>query len=659
MNALSALYNTYNIAEKSNFVDRTDLIKQKTVLLPIFHTNKRSKGNDIVQISLKENGDFIKADWVPKDDYIIFPISENSIVRSSGVASHPLSDELSYLSKEIDPKKHEDYINKVLEWSEYTEKYNYNQTFTTIKNYILKETVLKDVIRGILGEVPYTIIDGSTVVYKDEKQNEKNWKLSKVFITFLVETPNSIYENYTVSTDDSLHNNYIEYIKQENKKKPQTMCNISNELTYCVPSHRGILGNSKLISVSNNNETYYGRFKTGEEITSIGYETSQKIHLMLKYLLENKNNTRWLGSSSYLVNWFSDDIQNEQDIQFTSSISMDDKDEIEDDLELDFEENVDANASFGGQLSKMLNDYLSGKESSVSIDSKFYVLIVDKISNGRVSIKYFRELSKSDLIERAGKWYKSTCWTNYNYITQKNVSQSPSLYQLADYIEGREVEDRARAQVKCKNEKLRTKTIERLIPCILEEKKFPLDLVRKMYNNLCNRKSYSTTWNSVVCIGCSVIKKYKMDYEEKREVSDVLDTENLERSYLYGRLLAVYEKLERDALDGNKLSNEGASSKTSENSKRSTNAERLWTVYTKTPARTLMIIEDKIRPYKERLQKSRPSSYIYYDNLSGTIINRLSETIDFENEKNKPLNENFIFGYYAQKQEFYKKRDNK
>jgi CRISPR-associated protein Csd1 len=131
-------------------------------------------------------------------------------------------------------------------------------------------------------------------------------------------------------------------------------------------------------------------------------------------------------------------------------------------------------------------------------------------------------------------------------------------------------------------------------------------------------------------------------------VKEELEPEKQNRSYLYGRLLAVYEKLEQDAQKINLLDN---------NDKRSTNAERLWTAYTKMPARTLKILEDKIRPYKERLKKNSTGAAIYYSRLTTDIVNKLSELENFEQNKNKALNEDFIFGYYAQKQDFYKKNN--
>lgn len=642
MSVLRALYETYNAALDANLVDKTEDINQQTIILPLYHSNKRSNGNDIVQITITNEGQFIKADWVPKDEYIIFPVTESSIIRSSGPAPHPLCDELSYLSKEINKNKHELYLQEIKSWRDFEEREHINKTFKAIYSYITKETILDDVIKGLFRITDYFIDNKNIVHYFTENTCKNEWKPAKIFITFLVEHKDALQKNLSVTTDQQLHSNYIKYVRTVNMDRPKKYCNISNELTYCAKSHRGIMGNSKLISISNNNETYYGRFNTGDEVIRIGFETSQKLHLMLKFFLENNNNSRWIGENSYLVNWFSDDISNSDGLQLTGAITTYEDDEL--DLELDEDENV----SLGGNISKNLNDYLTGSERYDESNSKFYVMIIDKICNGRVSIKYFRELNKSDLYKRVKEWYYSTSWGFFSPRQKKIVQQSPSIYTLADCIMGMEIEEKNITSIQCKNKKLRTQTIERLLPCIIDGKRFPMDLTKKMLYNLCKKNSYGNTWNSLVQVGCSIFKKYKIDFKLKDEVNQMLDDNNKDLSYLYGRLLAVYEKLETDVLY--------AGSKDKDSGNRSTNAERLWTVYTKTPARTLMILEEKVRPYKERLQKSKPSSYIYYERLISSIINNLYENENFEDQKNKPLSEDFIFGYYSQKQDFYKKK---
>ena len=642
MSVLSALYQTYDNALQDDMIDRTELLNQQTVLLPAYHSNKRSTGaRDIIEVTLSEEGDFIKAEWLQKDQIVIFPITESSIIRAGSViAPHPLCDELSYIAKEYDVAKHNEYNNALKDWITYAQNNSFSPLLDTVSSYLFKETIFQDCVPLLFSGINYRIHDDYSICLNPGEKSEKVVELNKTFVTFQVEIESSTEPNLTVSTNREIHLNYIGYVREGNKHKPQVMCDISNEETYCISRHRGLLGNAKLISISNHDETYYGRFSEGKEIIHIGYEVSQKIHLMVKYLLENSQNRKKLGESSYLINWFSDDIENIETVNLTSTISpYDDLDE--DDMEEDI-----SPRTLGGGVSSTINDYITGKKRDVmNPEGKFYLIILDKIANGRISVKYFKELPKSDLLERVEGWYLTTSWPFYNGKTKRVSHQTPSLFYFADAIYGNE---NSKGFLECKAEKLRTKTVERLLSCILEGKKIPLDIKNRMFENLCRRSSYDKTWNSALSVGCSIFKKYQIDNQIRREVKEVLESDKPDRSYLYGRLRAVYEKLEQDAVGIN------SSGKVE---KRTTNAERLWTTYTKMPARTLQILEEKIRPYKDRLKKNNYGTAVFYDNLTTNIVNQLSELQNFEKEKNNPLNEEFIFGYYAQKQEFYRKHE--
>jgi CRISPR-associated protein Csd1 len=595
----------------------------------------------MIVVLLSENGNFIKADWLPKDQIAIFPVTEDSIIRAGKVISpHPLCDELSYLSKEIDPEKHKEYKSVLKDWVSYAEDGHSDRLLKILNEYIQQETILVDCITSLFSHIKYQMMEDHSIIINPGEKSEKIVNFEKTFVTFQIETESSMAVNLSVSTDRKIHQNYIDYVRDKNSKKRQDKCDISGEETYCVSRHRGLMGNAKLISISNHNETYFGRFDVGEEVVHIGYEVSQKIHLMLKYLLENSQNRKQLGESCVLINWFSDDISNEESINLINAIAP-----YEDMGEEDVDD--DKPKTLGGSISSSINDYITGKKREVNQDGKFYLMILDKISNGRISIKYFQELPKADLFDRVEAWYHSTSWTIFNGTTKQLSEQTPSLFRYVDTIFGYE---NAKGYMECRISKLRTKTVERILPCILEHKRFPQDLKNRMLENLCHRNSYDKAWNSALAVGCSVFKKYQIDYKIKGEVSEMLDTNNQNRSYLYGRLLAVYEKLEQDSLRSNLSGSDD---------KRATNAERLWTAYTKMPARTLQILEEKTRPYKERLKKSNYGTAKYYDKITTNITNQLVETASFEQEKNRALSEDFIFGYYAQKQDFYKKQENK
>ena len=92
-------------------------------------------------------------------------------------------------------------------------------------------------------------------------------------------------------------------------------------------------------------------------------------------------------------------------------------------------------------------------------------MILDKITDGRVSIKYFRELPKLDLIQRivigipqlAG--HTMTENSNAGLINSINTTFCGCTIGL----EG------DKGYLELRNTNLKTKTIERLIPCVLEK----------------------------------------------------------------------------------------------------------------------------------------------------------------------------------------------
>ena len=70
MSVLNALYNSYLYCEENGFVDQSDKIGYETVLLPIYHTNKTSNGNDIIEVTLDENSEIISGKFLEKGEKI-------------------------------------------------------------------------------------------------------------------------------------------------------------------------------------------------------------------------------------------------------------------------------------------------------------------------------------------------------------------------------------------------------------------------------------------------------------------------------------------------------------------------------------------------------------------------------------------------------------
>ena len=118
-----------------------------------------------------------------------------------------------------------------------------------------------------------------------------------------------------------------------------------------------------------------------------------------------------------------------------------------------------------------------------------------------------------------------------------------------------------------------------------------------------------------------------------------LDTNSTDRSYLYGQLLAVMEKAERDTY--------------APNESREPNATRLQSVYCRRPLHTANQIENMLK--QAYFPKLKPGSQIFYKNLIGEILNKITECEKPE-EANKPLGDTFVIGYYLQRNELYKSK---
>jgi len=131
-------------------------------------------------------------------------------------------------------------------------------------------------------------------------------------------------------------------------------------------------------------------------------------------------------------------------------------------------------------------------------------------------------------------------------------------------------------------------------------------------------------------------KKYRYD-KFKEEWSMALDENQTDRSYLFGRLLAVAQQIEEWALN-------------STGEKRDTNAERLMHQFKLHPYKTWGIITDKLRPYISRIGHKGTGLVELM-----TSINSMLTYEDFISPKQ--LEDSYILGYYCQRQIFIDERN--
>src|SRR5699024_1538557 len=187
----------------------------------------------------------------------------------------------------------------------------------------------------------------------------------------------------------------------------------------------------------------------------------------------------------------------------------------------------------------------------------YYVAIIDKASNGRLSVKYFKELSVSQLFRNLKKWQSMNSWWRYNYELDKTEIQTPHTFNLIHTMYGIERD----GKMAIDNGNFKKSQERKLVTHIIEGEKMPSDFLVKAKLNIKNRLSYENTWNDLMFVALAVLNN-----EKEGRFDKMVDKNNTDRSYLYGRLLAVYERIEVSTFD--------------RESRRVTNAEKFWTSYT-------------------------------------------------------------------------------
>ena len=605
MSWLEALSRTYdNCASAIGDYDN-----YKRPLVPVYHTVIRAE----ITITLDVHGEFVSActeDKKDKNSYTIIPVTESSAGRSSNVASHPLCDNIQYVAGDYwkylgteKAKAHfDDYKNNLGKW--------YNSQYCTDKikaiySYISKENMISDII-------------GCGVFTADKDENYKIDKKAKMNVRFKVICPDKTEHIPETWKDEELFENYIklydEMIAEGNL--PRSICYNSGEEKVIVENHpKNVLstaGNAKLISANSAwiDLVWGGRFKDSSEAAEVSYESSQKAHNALSWLIANQG---YIKDSSAIVSWC---VENKK-IPNTAEIVMGNPFDSKSD------ENDKADTEY--EYSQMLNRALSGYQSNIEPNDRIVVMSAAAVTNGRLSIKYYGELTASNYFNNLKDWYSKCSWL----FPYKRIS-SPSPHQIAQAAYGIMQGGFVKA-----NDTVEKSCVERILPCITEGKAIPYDIVISSVKNVSKGASFSRSeHNKIIATTCAIIKAYYKDKGD--DITMELNSSN-DRSYLYGRLLAVAEALERSTYDPGE--------------DRVTNAERYWSSFAQRPAATWAIIQDRIRPY---INKSKYSSR--YEKLFEEIHSKFVSSEDFI--ANKELSPMYVLGYWCQKNELYKSKNN-
>ena len=257
-------------------------------------------------------------------------------------------------------------------------------------------------------------------------------------------------------------------------------------------------------------------------------------------------------------------------------------------------------------------------------------MALDSATPGRMAILYYRELTGSEFLTRLERWHLEVAWPQ-NFGKDRKFTGAPAPRDIAEAAYGRRVDG-----------KLRKATVERLLPCIIDGRPLPRDLLKAAVARASNRAGLERwEFERVLGIACSL---YRGSHPQEFPTMS-LDETRLTRDYLYGRLLALADSIEAMALS---LANEN----------RETNAARLMQRFADHPSTTWRTIELQLRPYIARLNGSRYAGALYLRKQAMDRVITSFPTVDGEPSflDNHRLSGEFLLGFHSQRETLRGKR---
>lgn len=449
----------------------------------------------------------------------------------------------------------------------------------------------------ILFEISEAGDDGTTVRLWEDKSVRDSWQ--SYYMDMLLADPESLKGFCQVTGKDTILA----------KMHPKQICNSAD--------------NSKIIS-SNDDQgfTYRGRFEEPMQACGIGLEVSQKAHAALRWLLAKQGMHE---GSMYLVTWAVDENPKIPKPNVNTFELYCDEEQEEDFTPPDTAE------AAAHALNKLINGY-SARLNATGL----CLIVLDAATCGCLAIKTFRDLEESIYFANIRKWHTECAWLQFCGKDKKSGKEirfygAPSPRDIAKAAYGPMKEDDSRIK----------SIVSRLLPCIIDGTRVPRDILDAVVRRASHFESAEyTAFRRNLSIACALYRYNNPTNPEGGSYKMSLDQNLKSRDYLYGRLLAIADYLEKSAMSDSEQS-------------RPTNAMRLMACFSEHPYSTWRNLYNQLNPYRVRLASNNPGLSVFLEKLMSEVFGLFSQE---DYSSNRPLSGEYLLGFYCQKQSFYTKK---
>lgn len=646
MSWMARLYDTY---EQGMRLDLPAAEKP----MPISHTVQ----NAHINVVIDGEGNFRRASVLEKTQ-IVLPATERSAGRASGEAPHSLADKIQYVAADYGDyggKKaayFPSYRQQLLGWCESDQRH---LSVCAVLNYVSKHRLVADLIEHKImwvGDDNVLLTTWSNeeqeapALFKVLPKEKGQLDQGNALVCWTVERPD--YLDSDTWRDSKIQQSWIDFDAANAAHKD--LCFVSGKREAVAINHPAKLRHSgdKAKLVSSNDMagfTFKGRFtdsliskpKVGLQGVAIGSLTSQKAHNALRWLI---NRQGFRNGDQVIVVWAVSGKPVPDPM--VATIDLDDYGEEEGPtLSLDEQQNtaldhsIDSGQSFAANLSR----YMAGYRATLTENDQISIMAIDSATPGRMAVSYYRETLPTEYLDQITQWHTDMAW--YQRVTkevpratgkpQHKVTwpiSAPSPYTIMNAVYG---------DILKSGDSLKKNFYERIMPCILEGRSIPRDLVTMAVNRARSPAGQERwEWEKTLGVACSLYGGFYRRHpniHQRKEYSMSLDSANTSRDYLYGRLLALAERIEEVALNAASVN-------------RPTTASRLMQRFSDRPYSTWLTIYKQLDPYMRQLRNSR-AGFLVNANKELDAVMGLFDTEDFK--KDSKLSGEFLLGFHCQR----------
>jgi len=621
---------------------------EKKTFSPIFHTTFKSK----ICITLDSDGKFVNATRDNKETVVIIPCTESSSGRSSGIAPHPLCDQLDYVGG-INGGKTSAYLEELGSWEEQASGIA-KAKLKAVHTYVKTETMISDLEKN---QIFKNSSKDSESEYKTQSETSvlDHEKIRKFGVRFAVEIKGDKVSN--VWEDKDIRQSWIDYIKSQSGNTEEGLFDylcgapVGQIASQHPKNINSMTGNAKLLSCNDTSGyTFRGRFSSQDDAVIVDYEQSQKMHQTLRWLI---NNYGYNTDSQTIIVWAVDADTRPPAEPYGNSFNLfSGMSHVKTDADNLSEAELEVDANYSKKLRNLFQGF-GNADKIKSHSKKICIAAFDAATTGRMGLTFYQELPQDDYLENVVEWHEQTSYHLTYWIKEKDEKgkekSTPRHYigapsyddiLLAVYGKPRGGDDSG-------YKTLRRKVRKQLLECMFGNFSFPKSMIdmaavrasRPTSFTDSNGKFSPLDWDRSIDITCALARKYYNKHNEqqnKEEITLELDENRTERDYLYGRLLAVADNLEQFALY-----------KAEKKGTRATNAVRLMGAFSVKPNHTWGILHKQLIPYINQLYGAR-----YHQSIIDDIMKQFSAG---EYENNAPLSPLYLLGFSAQRRAFYNK----